>query len=162
MASILDQYEEESARAASVRTTIPPVQEPIGPGFIDARLDTDVPIFSKKKVNFKPPDPITHMAVCNNFLVISMTSNILLRLDLEHPETPDGQVDGLLSTLSSGQNPAVHSNVHPVDKSGQLSTPYSGQEWKAVHSIQWYVTDHSIQWAIIMTVQCCPLDTVDH
>lgn len=89
MASILDQYEEESARAASVRTTLPPVQEPIGPGFIDARLDTDVPIFCKKKVNFKPPDPITHLAVCNNFLVISMTSNILLRLDLEHPETPD-------------------------------------------------------------------------
>lgn len=25
----------------------------IGPGFIDARLETDVPIFSKKKVNFK-------------------------------------------------------------------------------------------------------------
>lgn len=87
MASILDQYEEESARAASVRVT--PVQEPIGPGFIDARLEPDVPIFSKKKVNFKPPNPITHLVVCNNFLVMSMNSNILLRLDLEHPEQPD-------------------------------------------------------------------------
>ncbi|CAC5391949.1 VPS18 [Mytilus coruscus] len=87
MASILDQYEEESARAASVR--VAPVQEPIGPGFIDARLESDIPIFSKKKVNFKPPSPITHLVVCNNFLVMAMNSNILLRLDLEHPEQPD-------------------------------------------------------------------------
>ncbi|XP_071119989.1 vacuolar protein sorting-associated protein 18 homolog [Mytilus edulis] len=87
MASILDQYEEESARAASVR--VAPVQEPIGPGFIDARLESDIPIFSKKKVNFKPPNPITHLVVCNNFLVMAMSSNILLRLDLEHPEQPD-------------------------------------------------------------------------
>lgn len=87
MTSIFDQYEEESLRAASVNIT--PLKEPIGPGFIDARLETDVPIFSKKKVNFKPPNPITHLVVCNNFLVMAMNSNILLRLDIEHPEQPD-------------------------------------------------------------------------
>ncbi|KAL5007275.1 hypothetical protein ScPMuIL_016081 [Solemya velum] len=89
MASILDQYE-ESARASSVMQSTTTVREPIGTGFIDVRMpESDVPIFSKKKVNFKPPDPISHLTVCNNFLVMAMTSNILLRLDLEHPEQPD-------------------------------------------------------------------------
>ena len=40
---------------------------------------------------FSPPDPITHLAVCNNYLVMAMSSNILLRIDLEHPDTPDGK-----------------------------------------------------------------------
>lgn len=39
----------------------------------------------------RPPDPITHLTVCNNFLVMAMSSNILLRLDLEHPDQPDGK-----------------------------------------------------------------------
>ncbi|XP_046364864.1 vacuolar protein sorting-associated protein 18 homolog isoform X1 [Haliotis rufescens] len=91
MASILDQYEEESARQASGIRQSPAqsLQEPIGVGFIDARLETESPIFNKKKVNFKPPDIITHLDVCNNFLVMVMSSNIMLRLDLEHPDNPD-------------------------------------------------------------------------
>ncbi|KAH9519313.1 Vacuolar protein sorting-associated protein 18 like protein [Bulinus truncatus] len=87
MASILDQYEEESNRGSVRRTN--QVGELIAPGFIDARLEADSPIFNKKKVNFKPPDPITHLVVANNFLVMAMSSNILLRLDLEHPDQPD-------------------------------------------------------------------------
>ncbi|XP_059179714.1 vacuolar protein sorting-associated protein 18 homolog [Physella acuta] len=88
MASILDQYEEESNKASIRRPNQVP-GDVIGPGFIDARLDADVPIFNKKKVNFKPPDPITDLVVANNFLVIAMSSNTLLRLDLEHPDQPD-------------------------------------------------------------------------
>uniref|UniRef100_A0A0B7BPA0 Pep3/Vps18 beta-propeller domain-containing protein n=1 Tax=Arion vulgaris TaxID=1028688 RepID=A0A0B7BPA0_9EUPU len=88
MASILDQYEEESNRAA-VRRPNQMTGDVIGPGFIDARLETDVPIFNKKKVNFKPPDPITHLVVANNFLIMAMSSNVLMRLDLEHPDEPD-------------------------------------------------------------------------
>ncbi|XP_041365438.1 vacuolar protein sorting-associated protein 18 homolog isoform X2 [Gigantopelta aegis] len=84
MASILDQYEEDSAKAASGVSSAQ-----IGPGFVDARIEAEQPIFSKKKVNFKPPDAITHLAVCNNFLVMAMSSNVLLRLDLEHPDMPD-------------------------------------------------------------------------
>ncbi|XP_055900557.1 vacuolar protein sorting-associated protein 18 homolog isoform X1 [Biomphalaria glabrata] len=87
MASILDQYEEEYNRGAVRRPN--QVGELIGPGFSDARLDADVPIFNKKKVNFKPQDPITHLVVANNFLVMAQSSNILLRLDLEHPDQPD-------------------------------------------------------------------------
>ncbi|KAJ8299391.1 hypothetical protein KUTeg_023451 [Tegillarca granosa] len=89
MASILEQYEDSARAASSVISNVSTIQEPIGSGFIDARLEADTPIFSKKKVNFKPPDPITHIVVCNNFLIMSMNTNILLRLDLEHPDTPD-------------------------------------------------------------------------
>nr|XP_022303010.1 vacuolar protein sorting-associated protein 18 homolog [Crassostrea virginica] len=85
MASILDQYEEESARATSL-STVTPLQVPIGPGYIDARTDLDTPIFSKKKINFKPSDPLTHVVVSSNFLVMAMNNNLLLRLDLEHPD----------------------------------------------------------------------------
>ncbi|CAG5120863.1 unnamed protein product, partial [Candidula unifasciata] len=88
MASILDQYEEESNRAA-VRRPNAVAGDMIGPGFIDARLETDAPIFLKKKVNFKPPDQITHLVVANNFLVMAMSSNLLMRLDLDHPDEPD-------------------------------------------------------------------------
>ena len=42
-----------------------------------------------------PPDPITHLAVCNNYLVMAMSSNILLRIDLEHPDTPEGKIVNL-------------------------------------------------------------------
>lgn len=85
MASILDQYEEESARATSI-SSVTPIQVPIGPGYIDARTDLDTPIFSKKKINFKPSDPLTHVVVSSNFLVMAMSNNLLLRLDLEHPD----------------------------------------------------------------------------
>lgn len=39
----------------------------------------------------RPQDPITHLVVANNFLVMAQSSNILLRLDLEHPDQPDGE-----------------------------------------------------------------------
>ncbi|GFN86697.1 vacuolar protein sorting-associated protein 18 homolog [Plakobranchus ocellatus] len=88
MASILDQYEEESNRSG-VRRPNEVGGDFISSGFIDARLETELPIFDKKKVNFKPPDPITHLVVSNNFLVMAMSSNVLLRLDLEQPDQPD-------------------------------------------------------------------------
>ncbi|XP_055957733.1 vacuolar protein sorting-associated protein 18 homolog [Patella vulgata] len=90
MTSILDQYEADSARTTGTTFSAQmSYQEPIGAGFIDARLTEEQPIFTKKKVNFKPPDQLTHLVVSNNFLVMAMSSNILLRLDLEHPDQPD-------------------------------------------------------------------------
>ncbi|KAK6183831.1 hypothetical protein SNE40_002395 [Patella caerulea] len=90
MTSILDQYEADSARSTGTTFSAQmSYQEPIGAGFIDARLTEEQPIFTKKKVNFKPPDQLTHLVVSNNFLVMAMSSNILLRLDLEHPDQPD-------------------------------------------------------------------------
>lgn len=89
MAGILDQYEEASSRSARAVRSMPAGPEPINTGFINARLEDDTPIFSKQRINFKPPDPIVSLTVCNNFLVMGMISNILLRIDLEHPDQPD-------------------------------------------------------------------------
>ncbi|XP_052234264.1 vacuolar protein sorting-associated protein 18 homolog [Dreissena polymorpha] len=88
MASILDQY--ENAQASYISPSTKRVQEPLGPGFIDVRLpDSELPIFCKKKINFKPEDSITHLVVCNNFLVLAMKHGVLMRLDLEHAEDTD-------------------------------------------------------------------------
>ncbi|KAH3888466.1 hypothetical protein DPMN_012501 [Dreissena polymorpha] len=37
----------------------------------------------------RPEDSITHLVVCNNFLVLAMKHGVLMRLDLEHAEDTD-------------------------------------------------------------------------
>lgn len=41
-------------------------------------------------VPFRPSDPLTHVVVSSNFLVMAMNNNLLLRLDLEHPDQQEG------------------------------------------------------------------------
>ena len=92
MASLFDQYERAASRSAAAAAAAPSavVAEPIAPGFVHARLtDDDTPIFNKQRINFDPPDPITHMCVCNSHLVMGMSSNILLCIDLDHPDSPN-------------------------------------------------------------------------
>ena len=88
MASLFDQYERAALRASSAAAPSAAVTEPIAPGFVNARLDDDTPIFNKQRINFDPPDPITHMCVCNSHLVMGMSTNILLCIDLDHPDSP--------------------------------------------------------------------------
>ncbi|XP_033107072.1 vacuolar protein sorting-associated protein 18 homolog [Anneissia japonica] len=92
MASLLEQYEQATARAASsvpVRAN-KTNNEPISSGFVTARLEPEeVRIFNKQRVNFKPEKPITMLTVNNNILVMAMTNNKILRIDLEHPDQPD-------------------------------------------------------------------------
>lgn len=54
------------------------------------KLQEDGPIFTKQKVNFLPSDKILHLAVSSNFIVIAMANNIILRIDMKHPEKPEG------------------------------------------------------------------------
>lgn len=89
MANLFDQYERASSRVLPVTMGPAAVSEPIAPGFISARLDDEIPIFNKQRINFDPPDPIVQMCVCNSHLVMGMSTNIVLRIDLEHPECPD-------------------------------------------------------------------------
>ncbi|ELU13053.1 hypothetical protein CAPTEDRAFT_223579 [Capitella teleta] len=79
MANLFDQYEQAATRKAP-RTQAPggPYPEPIGSGFITARLEDETPIFSKLRINFSPPDAITHLQVCNNYLVMAMSSNMMV------------------------------------------------------------------------------------
>ena len=89
MASLFDQYERAASRAVAAAAPTAAVVEPIAPGFVTARLDDDTPIFNKQRINFDPPDPITHMCVCNSHLVMGMSTNILLCIDLDHPDSPN-------------------------------------------------------------------------
>ncbi|KAK3612565.1 hypothetical protein CHS0354_024553 [Potamilus streckersoni] len=90
MASIFDQYERAQSSTSSVSGSSAGFQEPLGPGFIDARLqDIEIPVFQKKKINFKPEEPVTHLVVCNNFLVMAMSNGQIMRLDLDHPDGED-------------------------------------------------------------------------
>ena len=59
-------------------------------GFIHMKLEEEPPIFSKQKVNFLPTDRITHLAVSSELLVLTMANNILLRIDLRHPDNHQG------------------------------------------------------------------------
>ena len=54
------------------------------------KLQDETPIFIKQKVNFMPSDKILHMCVSSNFIVIAMANNILLRIDMKHPDKPEG------------------------------------------------------------------------
>lgn len=89
MANLFDQYERAASRAVAPTVPAAAAAEPIAPGFVNARLDEDTPIFNKQRINFDPPDPITHMCVCNSHLVMGMTTNILLCIDLDHPDSPN-------------------------------------------------------------------------
>ena len=37
-------------------------------------------------IYFRPEEPITHLVVCNNFLVMAMSHGVIMRLDLEHAD----------------------------------------------------------------------------
>ncbi|XP_023930234.1 vacuolar protein sorting-associated protein 18 homolog [Lingula anatina] len=90
MASLFDQYEQASSKSYSTYKPAEAVLEPIQTsGFISASLDDETPIFSKQRINFSPPGRVTHTVVCNNFLVMALTNNMLLRIDLENPGAPD-------------------------------------------------------------------------
>ena len=54
------------------------------------KLEDDTPIFSKKRVNFSPPDTISHMAVGSDIIIIVMNNGILLRINLRNPDNPEG------------------------------------------------------------------------
>lgn len=54
------------------------------------KFQDDGPIFIKQKVNFLPSDKILHFVVNNNIIVIAMANNILLRIDMKQPDSPEG------------------------------------------------------------------------
>ncbi|XP_046628252.1 vacuolar protein sorting-associated protein 18 homolog isoform X1 [Neodiprion virginianus] len=88
MTSIFDQYEQDSQR--SKHPVAPSIRPDISTtGFIHMKLRDDGPIFTKQKVNFLPSDDITHLAVSSNLIVIAMANNVLLRIDMKHPDKPE-------------------------------------------------------------------------
>lgn len=68
-------------------------------GFIHMKLEEETPIFVRQRVNFSPPDSITHLVVSNNLLVLAMANQHLLRIDLQQPDKTE-EVD-ISKTLSN-------------------------------------------------------------
>ncbi|KAK7491492.1 hypothetical protein BaRGS_00017321 [Batillaria attramentaria] len=87
MASILDQYEEESTRVTTGRPKHPSVQDMMLPGYVDSRMETETPIFSRVKLSYKPSSTITHLCAGNNTLVVALSTNSLTRMEIETQST---------------------------------------------------------------------------
>ncbi|XP_042895877.1 vacuolar protein sorting-associated protein 18 homolog [Parasteatoda tepidariorum] len=88
MASLFDQYEQAASLSSGYMTGKPVIPEMTTAGLINANLEDDAPMFTKKRINFNPSDSITHMTVCNNKLILGMRNKIR-RMDLNNPDNYD-------------------------------------------------------------------------
>ena len=90
MASIFDQYEQASSGQLNLNPFLGPESgHPISTGYVDVRSEDDVPIFKRNRINFRPPNNIVDLAVNNNIVVVGLTSNSLVRIDLANPTELD-------------------------------------------------------------------------
>lgn len=90
MASILDQYEEESTRTTSGARPAPSsLQELLSPGYLERKLESEEPIFNRVKLNYKPSATITHLCVGNNVLVVALSTNTLTRVEIDSQSTSE-------------------------------------------------------------------------
>lgn len=91
MTSLFDQYEQESQRSRPpVPSSVPDMG--VGMGYIDLNVEDDVPIFAKQTVNFKPTHRVTHLAVNNEVLVLTMANSQLLRINFQKsPKAADSK-----------------------------------------------------------------------
>ncbi|XP_068725314.1 vacuolar protein sorting-associated protein 18 homolog isoform X1 [Montipora capricornis] len=89
MASILDQYHQDSAGGNFNPFLGPDVTEPISTGYVEVKSEDEVPIFRRQKINFRPPSNIVDVAVSSNMVAIALSNNELMRLDLSNPSEID-------------------------------------------------------------------------
>lgn len=84
--NMFDQFEQASQKS---KTTKVSTAEMSTSGYIQMSMEPDLPIFTKSKKDFSPPDLITHAAISNKFLVVAMTNGILFRMNLSNPSQND-------------------------------------------------------------------------
>lgn len=89
MTSMFDQYNtalkrEDGPSRQIVSATLP------SSGFVSVRTTEETPIFSKRKMPINLPQDILFTRVCNNWLVVLMSHNVLLRLYLQQTDRQDG------------------------------------------------------------------------
>lgn len=65
--------------------------------------DDEIPIFTKQTVNFKPTDKVTHLSVNNETILLTMSNNVLLRINLSKPSS--SSADGKHSSDGSKGQP---------------------------------------------------------
>uniref|UniRef100_A0A1Y1NPC1 Pep3/Vps18 beta-propeller domain-containing protein n=1 Tax=Photinus pyralis TaxID=7054 RepID=A0A1Y1NPC1_PHOPY len=79
MAGMFDQFEQPAQRSEHNNTWNQS-------GFIHMKLEQDVPIFEKARMNFTPSEKVTHVAISNKYLVVAMANSILFRMDIQQPD----------------------------------------------------------------------------
>lgn len=89
MTSMFDQYDttlkrEQVPSSQMVNATI------TSSGYVSVRTTEETPIFSKRKMPINLPQDILFTKVCNNWLVVLMSHNVLLRLYLQQTDRQDG------------------------------------------------------------------------
>lgn len=51
----------------------------LSPGYVNARLEKETPIFNKQRIDFTPPEKINSLVVSSNQLCMSLGKDTLLR-----------------------------------------------------------------------------------
>ncbi|KAF5295166.1 hypothetical protein FQR65_LT10554 [Abscondita terminalis] len=82
MAGMFDQFEQPAQKFKNNNTWNQS-------GFIHMKLEQDVPIFGKARMNFTPSDKVTHVAISNKYLVVAMANDMLFRMSIHHPDLQD-------------------------------------------------------------------------
>lgn len=90
MASILEDYEDSLSRTSfPSQSRVPDIRHT---GYVNARLEKEIPIFHKQRIDFTPPENINSLVVCSNQLCMSLGRETILRIDLVKADQPN-QVD---------------------------------------------------------------------
>lgn len=90
MTSMFDQYDTALKRENVPKNEI--VNAALtGSGYVSVRTKEETPIFSKRKLPIVLPQDILFTRVCNNWLVVLMSHNVLLRLYLQQTDRQDGK-----------------------------------------------------------------------
>lgn len=72
------------------------------------KLQDDVSIFVKQRVNISPADKILHVCVCNNVVIIIMANNLLLTINKENSDKPEGELILVIEFIQCFLNKKSH------------------------------------------------------
>lgn len=90
MTSMFEQY-----NSALKREQIPSNQivnaAPTSSGYVSVRTKEETPIFSKREMPIRFPQDILFTRVSNNWLIVLMSNNLLLRMYLLQSDRQDGK-----------------------------------------------------------------------
>lgn len=93
---MFDQYD-----TAQKREQVPVSQRvntaPTSSGYVSLRTKEETPIFSKRKMPINLPQDILFTRVSNNWLIVLMSHNVLLRLYLLQTDRQDGMLFAMIS-----------------------------------------------------------------
>ncbi|GFT12641.1 vacuolar protein sorting-associated protein 18 homolog [Trichonephila clavipes] len=141
MASLFDQYEQAASLSSGYMTGKPVIPEMTTAGIINANLEDDTPMFSKRRIDYSPSDYVTHMAVSNGKLVLGMRNKIK-RMNLQQPDSFD-DIDLQKSTGEKARiyelfydkfgNNLLISLIHPESNSALENVLLCGTSKKPQH-----------------------------